>query len=330
MLVLNVSSVAAIWIGGDRIGAGEMQIGALIAFLSYLDPDPDVGDDGDVRRGAWRPAPSVCAERIQEVLDTDVVGRRRRRTRSPSSARRSSLELRDVEFHYPGAEHPVLCDISLHGRGRARPPPSSAAPARARPRCSTWSRACSTRPAARCSSTASTCATSSPSCCGAASASSRRSRTCSRAPWRATCATPTPTPPTTSCGQALEIAQAARLRAGDARRARRADRPGRHQRVGRAAPAARHRPGARAPARHLPVRRLVLGARPRDRRPAAGRAGAGHRRRGRWSSSPSGCPPSSHADQILVLEDGATGRARHPPTSCSRPARPTPRSSPRR
>ena len=36
MLILNVSSAAAIWIGGNRIGAGEMQIGALIAFLSYL------------------------------------------------------------------------------------------------------------------------------------------------------------------------------------------------------------------------------------------------------------------------------------------------------
>ncbi len=36
MLVLNVSSVAVLWFGGDRIDAGQMQIGALIAFLSYL------------------------------------------------------------------------------------------------------------------------------------------------------------------------------------------------------------------------------------------------------------------------------------------------------
>ena len=89
--------------------------------------------------------------------------------------------------------------------------------------------------------------------------------------------------------EALEIAQAARLRAGHARRARRADRPGRHQRVGRPAPAAGHRPGARAQARDLPVRRLVLGPRPRHRRPAARRARARHPATPRWSSSPSGC-----------------------------------------
>ena len=36
VFVLNASSVAAIWIGADRIGNGQMQVGALIAFLSYL------------------------------------------------------------------------------------------------------------------------------------------------------------------------------------------------------------------------------------------------------------------------------------------------------
>ena len=36
MLVLNVSSAAAVWIGGSRIASGEMQVGSLIAFLSYL------------------------------------------------------------------------------------------------------------------------------------------------------------------------------------------------------------------------------------------------------------------------------------------------------
>ena len=36
MLILNASSVAAIWLGADRIGSGQMQVGALIAFLSYL------------------------------------------------------------------------------------------------------------------------------------------------------------------------------------------------------------------------------------------------------------------------------------------------------
>ena len=36
MLVMNVSSVAVLWFGGQRIAAGEMQVGALTAFLATL------------------------------------------------------------------------------------------------------------------------------------------------------------------------------------------------------------------------------------------------------------------------------------------------------
>ena len=48
MLVLNVSSVAVLWFGAVRVDAGQMQIGALTAFLQLPDADPDVGHDGDV------------------------------------------------------------------------------------------------------------------------------------------------------------------------------------------------------------------------------------------------------------------------------------------
>ncbi|HEY3722215.1 MAG TPA: ABC transporter ATP-binding protein [Acidimicrobiia bacterium] len=111
MLCLNVSSVAAIWIGGDRIGNGQMQVGALIAFLSYL-----IQILMSVMLATFvavlTPRASVSADRIQEVLHakSSVV--------PPADPvahldERSSLELRHVEFAYPGAEHPVLCDISF-------------------------------------------------------------------------------------------------------------------------------------------------------------------------------------------------------------------------
>ena len=137
----------------------------------------------------------------------------------------------------------------VHVAAPARRPRSSAAPARARRRCSTSCRACSTSPPARCSSTASTSATSTPSCCGAASASCRRSRTCSPGTVASNLRYGKPDATDDELWEALEIAQAADFVRGDARRARRADRPGRHQRVGRPAPAPRHRPGAGAPAR---------------------------------------------------------------------------------
>ena len=111
MLVLNASSVGAIWIGGNRIATKEMQIGALIAFLSYL-----IQILMSVIMATlvfvMAPRASVCAERIQEVLDTPP-------TIAPPAEPvtelrvRACLELRDVGFAYPGAEHPVLSHISM-------------------------------------------------------------------------------------------------------------------------------------------------------------------------------------------------------------------------
>lgn len=111
MIVLNLSSIAAVWFGGNRIGAGEMQIGAWIAFLSYL-----IQILMSVMMASFVammvPRASVCAERIEEVLDTksSVAQPAEPVTSLPE---RNTLELSGVAFCYPGAEHPVLCDIDL-------------------------------------------------------------------------------------------------------------------------------------------------------------------------------------------------------------------------
>ncbi len=111
MIVLNLSSIAAVWLGGNRIGAGEMQIGALIAFLSYL-----IQILMSVMMATFVavmvPRASVCAERIEEVLDTEssIASPEQPVTSLPE---RNTLELTDVGFCYPGAEAPVLCNINL-------------------------------------------------------------------------------------------------------------------------------------------------------------------------------------------------------------------------
>lgn len=114
LLVLNVSSVAVLWFGGHRVDAGQMQVGALTAFLTYL-----VQILMSVMMATFMlvmvPRASVCADRIGEVLDTDssVVPPADPVTRVD---RRGDLELRGVGFSYPGAEAPVLRDISLTAR----------------------------------------------------------------------------------------------------------------------------------------------------------------------------------------------------------------------
>ncbi|MGH8918651.1 MAG: ABC transporter ATP-binding protein, partial [Actinomycetes bacterium] len=111
MLVLNGSSAAVLWLGGDRIGGGRLQIGALIAFLSYLVQILMSVMMATFVAMMW-PRAAVCAERIQEVLATpsSITAPETPITDLPS---RGSLELRDVGFHYPGADAPVLGGISL-------------------------------------------------------------------------------------------------------------------------------------------------------------------------------------------------------------------------
>ena len=114
MLIVNISSVAVLWFGGHRIASGGMEVGALTAFLSYL-----LQILMAIMMATFMfvlvPRAEVCAERIEEVLDTDssVVP-----SANPVSfgAVQGELELRDVEFAYPGAEHPVLSDINLRAR----------------------------------------------------------------------------------------------------------------------------------------------------------------------------------------------------------------------
>ena len=110
-MVLNVSSVAVVWIGANRINSGSMSIGALVAFLTYL-AQILMSVMMATFMVVMLPRAAVCAERIQDVLDTQssvvpaehpiaVVGTT------------GSLEFRGVGFHYPGAERPILDDISF-------------------------------------------------------------------------------------------------------------------------------------------------------------------------------------------------------------------------
>ncbi|MFN8052687.1 MAG: ABC transporter ATP-binding protein [Acidimicrobiales bacterium] len=111
MIVLNVSTVAVVWIGADRINTGAMQVGQMIAFLSYL-AQILMSLMMATFMAVMIPRAAVCAERLVEVLDTEssVEEAPDALDELPASA---GLELRNVGFHYPGAEAPILTDISL-------------------------------------------------------------------------------------------------------------------------------------------------------------------------------------------------------------------------
>ena len=113
-LVINVSSVALIWFGGLRIDDGQMQVGSLIAFLSYF-----MQILMAVLLATFililLPRASVCAERITEVLSTDRGDHQPRASRAPARRRRRD-PAGAATFSYPGADRPVLQDVSLTAR----------------------------------------------------------------------------------------------------------------------------------------------------------------------------------------------------------------------
>ena len=111
MLVLNVSSVAVLWFGAQRVQDGDLQIGSLTAFLSYL-IQILMAVMMATFLGVILPRAAVSADRIGEVLETEpsVVLPERGVTELKQTG---TLELRGATFSYPGAEQPVLRDVSF-------------------------------------------------------------------------------------------------------------------------------------------------------------------------------------------------------------------------
>ena len=111
MFAMNASSIAVIWFGGHRIDSGNMSVGSLVAFITYLALIMSAVMMATMV-SMMAPRAAVSAERIQEVLDTFSSV-----TPPPDPvtdvAERGRLELRDVGFRYPGAEHAVLQHISF-------------------------------------------------------------------------------------------------------------------------------------------------------------------------------------------------------------------------
>ncbi|WP_349863217.1 ABC transporter ATP-binding protein [Leifsonia sp. WHRI 6310E] len=114
MLVLNVSSVAVIWFGGFRVDDGSMQIGTLTAFLQYL-MQILMGVMMSTMMAVLVPRAAVCADRISEVLGTEASVRAPQNpvTELPSHG---TVEFVDVGFAYPGADQPVLSDVTFLAR----------------------------------------------------------------------------------------------------------------------------------------------------------------------------------------------------------------------
>lgn len=113
MLVMNLTVVGVIWFGGIRINNGGMQIGDLMAFIQYVMQIMFALVMASVMF-VMIPRAAVSAKRINEVLEMEPTmvdaGT------ASADRERGTLVFDRVTFSYPGAESPVLSDISFTAR----------------------------------------------------------------------------------------------------------------------------------------------------------------------------------------------------------------------
>jgi ATP-binding cassette subfamily B multidrug efflux pump len=113
-MVLHLATAAVLWFGGQRVDAGDMQVGSLTAFLQYL-----LQILMAVMMGVFMvmmiPRAVVCAERITEVFDT-VSSQTIARDARVDAPTTGLVEFSGVGFGFPGAERPVLADVTFTAR----------------------------------------------------------------------------------------------------------------------------------------------------------------------------------------------------------------------
>lgn len=112
-LMLNLTSIAIIWVGGARIDQGTMEVGVMVSSLQY---------SMQILFAVFMvtalfvmfPRAAASAARINEVLAVapEIVGQETSQAQ-PSTALRAGVVFEDVSFQYPGAEEPALAGVSF-------------------------------------------------------------------------------------------------------------------------------------------------------------------------------------------------------------------------
>ncbi|MBC6173580.1 ABC transporter ATP-binding protein [Listeria welshimeri] len=113
MLLMNLTSIAIVWIGSIFIGNGDMQVGDLMAFIQYA---MQIMMSFMMLSAVFImiPRAGASAERINEVLDmnAEILNPENPKTSTPPA----KLSFENVTFRYEGAEKPVIEDITFEAK----------------------------------------------------------------------------------------------------------------------------------------------------------------------------------------------------------------------
>ena len=115
MLIMNLTMLAVIWFGAEQIANANMQVGDMIAFMQYA---MQIMFAFLMMSMLFiiLPRASVSADRIGEVLETEIHIHDPKEAKAFPESFKGVVEFRDVSFRYPGADEDVLHDINFTAR----------------------------------------------------------------------------------------------------------------------------------------------------------------------------------------------------------------------
>lgn len=112
MLIMNAIAVAIVWFGSKGIDMGNLQIGDMMAFITYS-MQIVMSFLMLTMISVMLPRAGVAAERIEEILNTEPTILNREQVRDEALSGKGIVAFEDVHFRYPGAEEDALSDISF-------------------------------------------------------------------------------------------------------------------------------------------------------------------------------------------------------------------------
>lgn len=112
MFIMNGVSILIIWVGAEKVNLGTLQVGDLMAFITYtmqiIMSFLMISMVSIMLPRAW-----ISVKRIAEVLDKKVSVKDKKQTVPFDETKKGSVEFKDVYFRYPDAEEDILCNISF-------------------------------------------------------------------------------------------------------------------------------------------------------------------------------------------------------------------------
>lgn len=112
MLIMNGITLLIVWIGAHQIDLGRMQVGNMMAFIQYT-MQIIMAFLMLSMVSIMLPRASVSAQRLAEVLDTEITIRNPRELKNFKTDKKGFIEFKNVSFRYPGAEEDVLSNITF-------------------------------------------------------------------------------------------------------------------------------------------------------------------------------------------------------------------------